>query len=790
MLARLANFEELMAELSVPKRLVPDWLSLWDPALDRGARSARLAGLLRAGAVDMASLIAITGIDPFANDLDADEPSILRFVRAWREVKASPLKVTDLDYLLRHQDSTGKLEPSDDELLRAVKGLRDAMTAVDADLGAAALNPDLNATRAKMALVYDDAVVARLFTLIGHTTTYRAPFVTTEETLPAPLTAAEPGIDFDAFAKELTYAGILPAAAQAALDAAADALVVGDLAPGTTAAQRNTFVAAFKASVQTLRDEGAADLAALAADYPELAAVFTAADAVTDPAAKSAAVLDAILPELREGLKALGLRTSLTAITKADAQIVDAITSATDVLHADGDPAHGVLDDFRGLESPIALEANGTFDLLIDPPATADFILYVAAPQNTNVTLAVDGADAIPATAVGASEEVATAVPVALTSGRLTSLRLTLAALPAGGTARLRWRTKAIAKTDVPASALYAKAAVDTARASLIRIEKVTLLQKALGLTPGELRHVAAVEPTTSGVLDDLDTDGSIADAALHALWAKVERLIWFTRLKAGHEPDPDTLLSIFRDPARTTPQGKLVVAAVMEWDETSLAAVLVHHGLTQADLSHLDDFRTTARTLDLVAATMQPAADVLDWAVANPTAALLTAAQESLHTRMTDASWRDLMQGVNDPLRNQSRDALVAYILFHHPPAPDVTTPDDLYEHFLVDVQMDSCMQTSRIRLALSHGAALHHALPDEPRAGRVAGVDPRRPLGVDEALPRLGGQPQGVPLPGELAGAGAARQQVTVLHGARVGAAQVGHHRRRRRGGATSRT
>lgn len=707
MLARLANFEALMTELSVARRLVPDWLSLWDPALDPGVRSARLAKLLRAGAVDMASLIAITGIDPFANDLDADEPSMLRFARAWREVKASPLKVTDLDYLLRHQDSTGKLEPSDDELLRGVKALRDGMTAVDADLGAAALNPDLNATRAKMALVYDEAVVARLFALIGHTTTYTAPFVTTEETLPAPLIAAGPGLDFDPFAKQLTYAGILPppppAPAKAALDAAADALVVGDLAPGTTAAQRDAFVAAFKASVQTLRDKGAADLQALATDYPELAAVFTAADAVTDPAAKSAAVLDAILPELRDGLKTLALRTSLTAITKADATIVDAITSGSGVLHADGDPARGVLDDFRGLESSIALNANGTFDLLIEPPATADYILYVAAPQNTQVTLSLGGADVIPTTAVDASGEIATAVPVALTTGGLTGLRLTLAGLSAGGAARLRWRTKATAKTDIPASGLYTKAETDTARASLIRIEKVTLLQKALGLTPGELRHVAAVESSTSGVLDDLDTDGSIADPALHALWTKVERLIWFTRLKADHEPDPDTFLSIFQNPGRTTPKGKLVVASVMEWDETSLADVLAHDGLTQADLAHFDHFRAVARTLDLVATTMQPAADVLAWAVANPTGALVTAAQEALHTRMTDASWRDLMQGVNDPLRNQSRDALVAYILFHHPPDPDVKTPDDLYQHFLVDVQMDACMQTSRIRLALS---------------------------------------------------------------------------------------
>lgn len=703
MLARLANFEALVAELSVSKRAVPDWMSLWDRTLDPTERSDRLAGLLRAGTLDMAHLIEMTGVDPFANDLDANEPSMLRFARAWREVKASPLKVADLDYLLRHQDAIGKLEPTDDELLRDLKALRDAMTAVDADLGAAAVNPDLNATKARMALVYDSAVVDRLFALISHSTTYSAPFVTMEETLPAPLGAIALPIDLDPFGKQLTYTGVMPAAAQTALDTEADALTVGDLAPGTTAAQRNAFVAAFKAAVQGLRNAGAADLQSLADDYPELAVVFTAADALTDPAAKSEAVLNAILPELRDDLKTLALRTALTAITKADAPVVDTITTGHDVLHADGDPAHGVLDDFRALEDPIDLDANGTFDLLIDPVATSDYVLYVAAPENTNVTLSRDGTVLIPATAVGVSGEVQSAVPIALVAGDLNRLRLTLAGLPAAGSARLRWRTKAIAKTDVPASRLYAKAAADTARASLLRIGKVALLQKALGLTAGELHHFAATEPTTSGVLDDLDTDGSIGAAALHALWAKVERLIWFTRLKADHEPDPDAFLSIFGQPGRTTPQGKLVVAAVMEWDETSLADVLAHHGLAQADLANLDSFREVAHTLDLVATTMQPAADLLAWAVSNPTGALVASAQEALHTRMTDAAWRDLMQGVSDPLRNQSRDALVAYILFHATPDPSVKTPDQLYEHFLVDCQMDACMQTSRIRLALS---------------------------------------------------------------------------------------
>ena len=136
-------------------------------------------------------------------------------------------------------------------------------------------------------------------------------------------------------------------------------------------------------------------------------------------------------------------------------------------------------------------------------------------------------------------------------------------------------------------------------------------------------------------------------------------------------------------------------------------------------------------------------------------------------------------MQSVSDALRNERRDALVAYILHHDPPAPEIETPDQLYEYFLVDVQMDACMQTSRIRLALSTvqlfvTRCLMNLEPTvSPSSIR------RRPLGVDEALPGVGGEPEGLPLPGELARAGAARRQVAVLPRARVRAAQGRHHR-----------
>ena len=101
---------------------------------------------------------------------------------------------------------------------------------------------------------------------------------------------------------------------------------------------------------------------------------------------------------------------------------------------------------------------------------------------------------------------------------------------------------------------------------------------------------------------------------------------------------------------------------------------------------------------------TMQPAADLLAWAVPNPTGALVASAQEALHTRMTDAAWRDLDAERQRPAAQPApRRARGLHPVPRDPPTRASKTPDQLYEHFLVDVQMDACMQTSRIRLALS---------------------------------------------------------------------------------------
>ena len=76
-------------------------------------------------------------------------------------------------------------------------------------------------------------------------------------------------------------------------------------------------------------------------------------------------------------------------------------------------------------------------------------------------------------------------------------------------------------------------------------------------------------------------------------------------------------------------------------------------------------------------------------------------------------------------------------------PPGPAFGTADSLYEYFLIDTQTQPAVQTSRIRLALSAVQLFVERiirnlepLTSPSDVGHAA-------VGVDEALPRLAGQP-----------------------------------------------
>ncbi len=75
-------------------------------------------------------------------------------------------------------------------------------------------------------------------------------------------------------------------------------------------------------------------------------------------------------------------------------------------------------------------------------------------------------------------------------------------------------------------------------------------------------------------------------------------------------------------------------------------------------------------------------------------------AIKQSVKANYPQEQWLTLAKQLRDPLRQAQRDALVSYLLAQAPPAgvSNWMDPNDVFAYFLIDVEMCSCMATSRL--------------------------------------------------------------------------------------------
>src|SRR5262249_13918440 len=86
------------------------------------------------------------------------------------------------------------------------------------------------------------------------------------------------------------------------------------------------------------------------------------------------------------------------------------------------------------------------------------------------------------------------------------------------------------------------------------------------------------------------------------------------------------------------------------------------------------------------------------------PTPAIADGLRDTLKAKYDAKSWLSAARTVSDALREAQRAALGSYVMAM--PSISVlgfSNPNQLFEYFLIDVQMSPCMLTSRIKQAMS---------------------------------------------------------------------------------------
>ena len=194
-------------------------------------------------------------------------------------------------------------------------------------------------------------------------------------------------------------------------------------------------------------------------------------------------------------------------------------------------------------------------------------------------------------------------------------------------------------------------------------------------------------------------------------LGATLAAALDFARLKKALSPSDERLLQTLVAPAAILANGRTAIAGITGWATATLNTLLMRF-TGSTSLAALSDIEIFARVFDgaAIIQSCRVSAPVLLGALSNaPTGASIAALQSALRAQYAAADWLAVVKPINDALRDAQRDALVAFILQgfkSKPPAPPyngVDTPDKLFEFFLMDVENEPAVLTSRIRLALS---------------------------------------------------------------------------------------
>jgi hypothetical protein len=723
------EFTLVVAKLQFDANTVLDLVNV-----SRVFRYGWLARKLKLSVAEFIALVDDSAIDPFgALDVAVAGqpvlPGMLRFIRFVADLRAANLKPNAATYLVWNRDLSGKSAPAASSIASFAIALRRDLSGVESEMAIGA-DPEGTVARERMALVYGIEVTETFFGLLENTFVTQVAYSHPNPALaPAVLAIAPERLIYDDLRKQLSFRGVLLAPLQAQLRAGQSA--------------------AFQAAIDGLFAANQSVVTPFFAAFPELRQAFDIYVASVAPLEqRRTQLLATFLPILAQRRSRQLALQAVSVEVRSNVDFASALlarqTNGVYPLHASGDVARPGLDDIvamgvTGLEArfffrntatgavdvsssseselayspgnhplPASVAApaapiSGIWSGRIEAPETGFYNLRIEADAGAAVTILLAGA----VVALNANANQWTnAAPIELAAGQLVSIELTVENTRS---MIVRWQTAARAWEVVPPRFLYGEGRLTALTAHYLRVFKAASLQQALALSVAELAHLATAAPTrinNQGWLNALVVAGATPALTVPVLYTALSALLHYAVLRQRHDSAEDRLLEALRDPNGNTAAGQNRVLAVTRWSNSDLTDLLGRFGLVRADLAVPGNLRRVSNAVSWLEKLGIGAATLIASTTNQPDATMVRNLQSALRARYSEADWLNLLQPINDELRTMQRDALVAFILQRmslDPLAKHIDTPERLFEYFLMDVQMEPCMQTSRVRHALS---------------------------------------------------------------------------------------
>lgn len=245
---------------------------------------------------------------------------------------------------------------------------------------------------------------------------------------------------------------------------------------------------------------------------------------------------------------------------------------------------------------------------------------------------------------------------------------------------------------------------------SCYRLYKAVQLIQHFSLTMEELKYFNTYQSDFENFnLNQLPIDGKPTPSLVRLLFRQWLRLQEYTSMRqAIITPDQSwfTLFQEARKPGITLGQVLDILANVTGWDRKDLGVICGTDALSlqPQDFINAASLTQIEATITLLKRLKVSADQVITWLKTSPNATISTAVKEIVKARYDEETWLHIAAPIEDALREQQRKALISYTL--QIPAirnAGISNANELYEYFLIDVEMGACMKTSRIKQAIS---------------------------------------------------------------------------------------
>lgn len=149
------------------------------------------------------------------------------------------------------------------------------------------------------------------------------------------------------------------------------------------------------------------------------------------------------------------------------------------------------------------------------------------------------------------------------------------------------------------------------------------------------------------------------------------------------------------------------VLHNVLNWGIDDLKSVTAQRVLNlQFPADFLDErtLQLLTRAFEVLGQLRVSAKPALDWVGSDVTAQNARDICSAVKSNFDDATWLKIAKTVQDPLREKRRAALVGFLIGNRKviAGHEISTPGDLFDAFLVDVEMSACQTTTRLVQAI----------------------------------------------------------------------------------------